>query len=165
VSETIHATALVVDGIGLLLRGPSGAGKSHLALALLSHPAPRFARLIADDRVILKAHNGRLIARAPHAIVGCLEVRGVGIAHVPTLDAARIHMIIDRMAGERMPPDQATDTVFSIALPRFCLSPDLSDPVASVFNAMAQLRMSENFPLASRHSSSHTLRPSDAQAS
>jgi HPr kinase/phosphorylase len=165
VSETIHATALVVDGIGILLRGPSGAGKSHLALALLSHPAPRFARLIADDRVILNAHNGRLIARAPHTIHGCLEVRGVGIVHVPTIDAARIHIIIDRVAGERMPPDDASDILFSVVLRRFCLSSDLPDPVASVFTAMAQLRMSEKFPLASQHSSSHTVRPSDAQAS
>ncbi|HJN03832.1 MAG TPA: serine/threonine protein kinase, partial [Alphaproteobacteria bacterium] len=30
----VHATCVVIDGRGILLRGPSGAGKSDLALRL-----------------------------------------------------------------------------------------------------------------------------------
>ena len=51
--ETIHASAVLVEGRGVLLRGPSGSGKSSLALALLLADRER-NRLIADDRVALR---------------------------------------------------------------------------------------------------------------
>ena len=57
-SETVHATAVLVGADGVLIRGESGAGKSALALALIE----RGARLIADDRLMLSACHGRLVA-------------------------------------------------------------------------------------------------------
>ena len=55
---TIHAGAVGIGGRGLLILGPSGAGKSALALALMGLGA----RLVADDRVILRVEDGRLLA-------------------------------------------------------------------------------------------------------
>ena len=41
----VHATCVVVEGVGLLLRGPSGSGKSDLALRLIELGW----RLVADE--------------------------------------------------------------------------------------------------------------------
>ena len=51
--QNIHATGLVLDGVGLILRGPSGSGKSILALTLLDAWETRglTARLVSDDRI------------------------------------------------------------------------------------------------------------------
>ncbi|MEC9182929.1 MAG: aldolase, partial [Pseudomonadota bacterium] len=43
--EIVHATAIAIDGKGVLLRGPSGSGKSDLALRLLEAGGV----LIGDD--------------------------------------------------------------------------------------------------------------------
>lgn len=74
----IHATAVSLQGCGLLIKGPSGSGKSDLALRLLRVGG----ELIADDQVILKAEEGHLIASAPHNLRGLCEVRGLGIINL-----------------------------------------------------------------------------------
>ena len=74
---TLHASAVLVGPRAVLIRGPSGSGKSALVLGLLeaadSGLLP-FARLVADDRVILSAHHGRLLVQAPEAIAGPTKV-------------------------------------------------------------------------------------------
>ena len=74
-SETVHATAVLVGADGVLIRGESGSGKSALALALIE----RGARLIADDRLTLSGCHGRIVATAPGATAGLIELRGRGI--------------------------------------------------------------------------------------
>ena len=59
----------------VLLRGPSGAGKSDLALRLIEAGG----RLVADDQTRIVRYGEVLIASAPAALAGLLEVRGVGI--------------------------------------------------------------------------------------
>ena len=73
--QQVHGTCIAIDGAGVLLRGPSGCGKSDLALRLIDGGAV----LVADDRVSLEARAGDLVASAPDALAGLLEVRGVGI--------------------------------------------------------------------------------------
>ena len=92
-----HATGLVLDGKGILLRGPSGAGKSLLTLQLLDRWTARGgkAQLIADDRVDLAVERGHLIAYAPPNIGGLIEMRGRGIVRRPHVEKARIHLVID----------------------------------------------------------------------
>ena len=79
----LHASAVALGGRAVLLRGASGAGKSDLTLRLIDEGA----QLVADDQVELTADaNGRmLIAAAPEAIAGMLEVRGIGILRLPLL--------------------------------------------------------------------------------
>ncbi len=97
----LHATAVFLDGRGLLLRGVSGRGKSDLALRLLRLTGN--ARLIADDQVYLTAREGRLVARPPDVIAGLLEVRGLGLARVPYMEEGPIDLVVDLVARDEAP--------------------------------------------------------------
>jgi serine kinase of HPr protein (carbohydrate metabolism regulator) len=104
---TIHACALVIGETGVLIRGASGAGKSSLVLALLEAASAKglFARLVADDRVALRATGDRLIA-APHpALAGLVEQRGTGLLPLSHEKSARISCVIDLLdgGGDRLP--------------------------------------------------------------
>jgi serine kinase of HPr protein (carbohydrate metabolism regulator) len=96
-SLNIHATGLVLDGIGLILRGPSGSGKSLLALDLLQQWDARGlpALLVSDDRVEIVAEGGELTMRPAPNIEGLIELRGRGIVRRPFAAAAKLHLVID----------------------------------------------------------------------
>ena len=101
-TETIHATCVAFGDIGILLRGPSGSGKSDLALRLIDAGAT----LVADDRVMLSVGEGCLVASAPPALAGLLEVRGVGIVELPNasnIDIALIAELVSADAVDRLP--------------------------------------------------------------
>ncbi len=55
--------------------------------------------LVADDRVDLEAG----IASPPHAIAGLIEVRGLGVVHMPHLAAAPVALAVALGMGQRMP--------------------------------------------------------------
>jgi serine kinase of HPr protein (carbohydrate metabolism regulator) len=117
-SETVHATAVLVGSDGVLIRGESGAGKSALALTLIEAGG----RLIADDRLTLSACNDRLVATALGTTLGLIELRGRGVIRVPHERSAVIRLvadIVDDEELERMPEDhQLTASVLGIQLPR-----------------------------------------------
>src|SRR5690606_31025793 len=98
----LHATCIVIDGRGVLLRGPSGSGKSDLALRLIDGGA----RLVSDDQVMLTETAGVLRAAPPPAIAGRMEVRGLGIVSLGHLPEAEIVLLVDLVVGtevERLP--------------------------------------------------------------
>jgi HPr kinase/phosphorylase len=105
-SVNVHACAVVLGGAGVLLRGRSGSGKSALALALVDRFQARgdFAALVADDRALVEACSGRLIARPHPAITGMIEARGLGIVAIPYEKACQLHAVVDiGVAGETPP--------------------------------------------------------------
>lgn len=132
---TVHATAISIDGHGVLIRGNSGAGKSDIALRLLHAGdcgsgwpgSTRWVQLIADDRVELEARNGRLIAAPPAAIAGLIEVRGIGIVSLPFVSDIEIALVVDlvephvvpRMAPE---PKEMQVEILGIGLPGVALA-------------------------------------------
>jgi serine kinase of HPr protein (carbohydrate metabolism regulator) len=120
--RNIHATGLVLDGVGLILRGPSGAGKSLLALELLDEweARGRLAWLVSDDRVDLVAGVMGLTMRAPERIAGLAELRGRGIVSRPHLAEAPLHLVVDLVDTlERMVEEDALTTeLFGVTLPR-----------------------------------------------
>ena len=103
----LHASCVAVEGVGVLIRGASGAGKSDLALRLVD----RGGVLVADDQVIVRAAatgdgGSRLLASAPPALAGLIEVRGMGIARLPHLAETALGLLVDLRAGgeaERLP--------------------------------------------------------------
>lgn len=132
----MHATCVALGGAAVLLRGPSGAGKSDLALRLIDAGA----RLVADDQVELAAERGRLIARAPAAIAGKMEVRGVGIVPAPALAEAPVALIADLVASgaaERL-PDPAAETILGISIARIEIAPFENSAPAKLRLALAR---------------------------
>lgn len=70
-------------GVGVLLRGPSGIGKSECALELVR----RGHRLVADDIVRIRrdSDGSGLLGTAPELIRHFMEIRGIGLLHIPDL--------------------------------------------------------------------------------
>lgn len=120
--ENIHATGIVLDGIGLILRGEPGAGKSVLALGLLDtfEARGRKAMLVSDDRIEIERTRGGLVMHAPAAIAGLIEMRGRGIVRRPHLARAPLHLVVDLVPVlERMVEEDAlTIELMGVTLPR-----------------------------------------------
>ncbi|OFW99736.1 MAG: hypothetical protein A3E78_07050 [Alphaproteobacteria bacterium RIFCSPHIGHO2_12_FULL_63_12] len=109
-TETLHATAVAIavdaDGplAGVLILGGSGSGKSALALSLIETCPHQRTALVADDVVLVEAIGGRLLARAPPAIAGLIEVRGFGPVKARTIASVPLALAVDLEAPtERVP--------------------------------------------------------------
>ena len=121
---TIHASAVLVGARAVLIRGASGAGKSRLALELLARIRP-FGRLVGDDRVHLEPAHGRLLVRPAPALVGLIELRGLGLRQLPFEPVAAVGLVVDLAAAEaaRMPDDADREAVIAgIRLPRLAVA-------------------------------------------
>ena len=138
--ETIHASAVLVEGRGVLLRGPSGSGKSSLALALLLADRER-NRLIADDRVALRVRDGRLLAAPPPALAGLIEVRGLGIRRQPHVSPMEIHLVVDLVPAADYPrfpdPAEAIAEIEGVRIGRIRLPAGQADGWIRVVAALA----------------------------
>jgi HPr kinase/phosphorylase len=136
-AATIHASVVLMDQRAVLIRGPAGAGKSQLAMALIRAAECgliTFARLVADDRVELAAAHGRLLARAPEALAGLIEVRGLGIRRLDYEPVAVIGLAVDLEAAEapRLPGTADRETLLEgIVVPRLAFLPGV-DPLPAV---------------------------------
>ena len=116
----LHATAVAIDGNGVLLIGPSGSGKSDLALRLID----RGAVLISDDAVELSvAGNQPMLAAAPN-IAGKMEIRGVGICLVKSTNFAPLRMVAELANSvDRLPDDNLTTGLAGFDVPLLKLVP------------------------------------------
>jgi serine kinase of HPr protein (carbohydrate metabolism regulator) len=99
---------VALDGRAVLLRGASGAGKSDLALRLIDAGAC----LVADDQSELARAGDGIVVRAPPAIAGLIEVRGIGIIRLKPVAEAPLSLVADLV-----PPD-AIDRIPSARLER-----------------------------------------------
>ena len=121
----MHAglVALRRDGFwaGALVTGASGVGKSDLMLRALDLGL----RLVADDRTSVWISGGRVFGRAPEAICGLFEARGLGVVGVPALAFCEIRLVVDcappAAAIERMPPEGDGQEIAGLRLPRLRL--------------------------------------------
>ncbi|WP_415401631.1 HPr kinase/phosphorylase [Tateyamaria sp. SN3-11] len=96
----VHASAVALDGQGVLITGAAGSGKSSLALMLLAHGAV----LISDDQTELSRDGDTLWARAPDSIQGLIEARSVGILTAKSAPAPIVLAIdMDRVETKRLP--------------------------------------------------------------
>ena len=129
-SSLIHATAIAMEGDAILLRGPPGAGKSDLALRLIEDGA----RLIADDQTLLRRAGNHVLVRAPAAVAGLIEVRGVGILRVDYLDEAPLALVVDLVPStevERIPDDRF-EVVLGLPIRMIALAPFEASAVAKL---------------------------------
>lgn len=146
----VHATTVLVDGLGVLIRGPSGSGKSDLALRLIDAGA----RLVADDQTALEARDGRLWASPPASIAGKLEVRGLGIVAVPFAPSAALGLAVDLVPADRIErlPEPGTTVLLGVVLPILPLVPFEASAPAKLRLAVAAQKAAIISP-ATAHSS------------
>jgi HPr kinase/phosphorylase len=115
----IHGSLVEVAGVGVLLLGKSGIGKSECALELVM----RGHRLVADDVVLIgSGEDGGPVGWSPELVRHYIELRGIGIVHVPSLfgeravaERARVELVVQLEvwgAGEveRVGLDRHTET-------------------------------------------------------
>lgn len=103
--ELLHATAVAINGEGVMLIGPSGSGKSDLALRLID----RGAVLISDDAVLVNTNGMHPILQTAPNIAGLIEMRGVGMVKMPFVDGVRLHLAVKMgLDGERLPLEAQT---------------------------------------------------------
>ena len=95
---SIHATCVTYGGIGILLRGASGSGKSSLALRLIEDGAT----LVADDRVYMRRENNTLHASCTPPLVGRLELRGLGLVRLPSIDETPVNLVCDLVGPDEV---------------------------------------------------------------
>jgi HPr kinase/phosphorylase len=127
-SGFIHASAVVIGEIGVLIEGPSGSGKSSLAAALLTDAVlfGRFGGLVGDDRLHVELRNGRLVARPHPAIAGMLERRGTGLlsmAHEPACVLGLAVVLVEEEGAmpPRLPEEAARRVLHGVQLPALTL--------------------------------------------
>jgi serine kinase of HPr protein (carbohydrate metabolism regulator) len=117
-SETLHATCVAISGRAVLIAGRSGSGKSDLALRLID----RGAELVSDDYTQVRSVAGRLVARAPAAIAGRMEIRGVGLVEVAATAEAPVCLLVDLDAAPERLPEPANRRVAGQDVPTIALA-------------------------------------------
>ena len=82
-ATSIYGTMVEVCGLGVLFEGDPGLGKSETALGLIK----RGCALIADDLTCIRKEVGSsvLYGSASDSTAGYMEIRGIGILHIPSL--------------------------------------------------------------------------------
>lgn len=134
----VHGTAIAAGGRAVLIRGPSGSGKSDLALRAIATGRSSLvcepAILVSDDRVIVQPEDGGLSVAAPAALLGLLEVRGLGIVRVPAVERARLVLVADLVplnVIERLPNEgQTAEIVPGWSVRRIAITPfEASAPI------------------------------------
>ncbi len=81
---TRHGTLVEVFGVGVMIQGESSVGKSEAALGLIE----RGHRLISDDAVKVRLHQGRLEGSGAELTKHHMEIRGIGIINIANLYGA-----------------------------------------------------------------------------
>ena len=135
-SENLHASAVARDGRAVLISGPSGSGKSDLALRMLD----RGFTLVSDDRTIIRKEGERLLASAPGTIKGKLEIRGVGIVEVESMDNVPVAMVVElRSDIERFPDDGLERLILGTAIPLISVDATTASAPSKVAVALDRL--------------------------
>jgi hypothetical protein len=116
---------------GVLIEGPAGSGKSDLALRALSQGF----RLVADDRVALWTSGGRLYGRAPDALGGLIEMRGLDVMAEAALPLAEVALVTRAGTPERIPAP-AFANILGLKIPVLILDPRESSTPAKLSRAL-----------------------------
>lgn len=119
-SETVHASAVAIDGRAVLIGGRSGHGKSDLALRLID----RGATLISDDYTFLRRVEGKAVASAPATIAGKIEMRGVGLLEeLATVQEVPVALFVDLdKTPERLPEPGGAMMLAGVSVPTVAMN-------------------------------------------
>jgi len=121
-----HGVLVNLLNKGVLIIGRSGVGKSECAIELLN----KGAYLVADDVVLIKENNKKLIGYPPETIKDLIEIRGIGIINVKEIfgeeamiNSSKIDLMIelvdfkDSHNYERLGYDTSYTEILDIKIP------------------------------------------------
>ncbi|HZZ33263.1 MAG TPA: HPr kinase/phosphorylase [Phenylobacterium sp.] len=117
---------------GVLIEGPSGVGKSDLMLRALDQGF----RLVADDRVRLWVAGNRLFGRAPEALAGLLEIRGLDVVRASVLSLSEVALVARSAAAERIPEARSV-SLLGVSVPLFEIDPREASAPAKLGRALS----------------------------
>lgn len=139
---TLHGSCVAIDGRGVLILGPPGAGKSDLVLRLIDQPGYGLsgqlhqALLVADDQVVIALIGYGLVASAPVALHGKLEIRGLGIVEVGAATSVVLSLAV------RLSPASGIERMPDVPAPAFsCLGVELPLVLVDPSTASAPARI------------------------
>lgn len=135
-TQYVHGTTVEIEGFGVILLGESGVGKSDLALRLMDHGA----LLVSDDQTIVSLHKGTIWASAPKTIQGQIEIRQIGVQHVPFVKQSPLFFAVQLTLDcvDRMPERQIL-SYFEKELPLYHLHPHEASTPAKIRFLVEQL--------------------------
>ncbi len=124
-----QGTMVDIMGIGVIIEGAPGVGKSETALSLIA----RGHSLVADDLVELRRLGvGEILGTAPDLTRYHMEIRGLGLIHVPSLYGlasvrrekrvdmiVRLERVLDGREEERTGLEQNTRDVLGVEIPYY----------------------------------------------
>lgn len=100
----VQGTMVEIMGLGVLIEGPAGLGKSETALGLIR----RGCALISDDITEMRLDSAGHVIAAPVDVTRYhMEIRGLGIIHIPSLfgvASVREEKRLDLVATLQVPP-------------------------------------------------------------
>ena len=141
-----HASCIAFGNVGVLIRGAPGSGKSSLCLRLIDQGGFGLgaralqAQLVADDQVEVRVIGGALVASAPPALAGKLEIRGLSIVAVQQRHEVALKLLVDLMPAKDIPrmPEVADASVIlmGVRLPRLMLDASTADACARLRAAL-----------------------------
>jgi serine kinase of HPr protein (carbohydrate metabolism regulator) len=135
-SENLHASCVASEGRAVLIGGPSGSGKSDLALRLLD----RGFTLVSDDRTIVRKDGPRLVASAPETIKGKLEIRGIGIVEMATVQDVPLALVVElRSDVQRLPDDSRERLILGVGVPLISVDAMTASAASKVAVALDRL--------------------------
>ena len=121
-----HGVLVNLLNKGVLIIGRRGVGKSECAIELLN----KGAYLVADDVVLIKEVNKKLIGYPPETIKDLIEIRGIGIINVKEIfgeeamiNSSKIDLMIelvdfkDSQNYERLGYDTSYTEILDIKIP------------------------------------------------
>lgn len=138
-SEMLHATTVARDSRAVIIAGRSGSGKSDLALRLFD----RGFTLVSDDQTMVRIADGRLVASAPLSIKGKLEVRGIGIIEVESVDDVPVCLVVELSEQvERLPEEGSERLMLGTAVPVVGIDARAASAPIKVDLALARMGLS-----------------------
>jgi serine kinase of HPr protein (carbohydrate metabolism regulator) len=126
-TETVQTACVAVNGRAVLIESRSDEARTDLTLRMID----RNAVLVADDCTICQRQDGALLARAPDASRGRIDVRGLGVVELSYAERVPVDLLVVILdSPPRFPEDQRKRRIAGIDVPVLALS--ALDPSAPI---------------------------------
>ena len=146
--ETIHASFVVINDVGVLIKGKSGIGKSEAVLGIIQ----RNYTFVGDDSIEIYLNGNFLYGRASKITKDLLEVRGIGLINIPfiygkrsAVNNARVDLIVELVEEkkdiqfDRLGNSSLKEKIFGKDVPKTLIPIKIGRSISSLIIAAASV--------------------------